>query len=180
MMNDNLLVGLSISISQLLFVIWLYIFIKSKLKKRKTQKHDEEYPEETFEMPDIELEELPQKETRNKSRGILYKDSDSHVHTDDELLQHDKGKRYRDGDRHVHTDDESLRHDKGKLYRSVDYPKDMLIPVQEEALQENAEFTEPDKSSRPRVKKFKKKLAHPKLVDNLIMGELLGRPKGLN
>lgn len=167
------------TVLELVFIIWLYIFLKSTLNKRKERpSQPEEDYQETFEMPDIEQENLPEQNHNGSRGGSLYKDGDSHVHTDEEKIQHDKGKRYRDGDTFVHTDEEQLKHDKGRLYRPA---------VMQQTEQSNAEGirindSKAEKSNtmkRTSSKSVKKRILRTKLVDGIIIGEILGKPKGL-
>lgn len=65
----------------------------------------------------------------------------------------------------VHTDNCGLQHSKAKLYTEPQLIKEETIPAM--AFAENVEAP------------VKKKLAHPRLVDGFIMGQILDKPRSL-
>ena len=65
----------------------------------------------------------------------------------------------------IHTDDCELKHDRGKLYREPSFMQE-----------------EPVNTAKPlavQTEVAKKKFAHPKLVQGLIMEQILSKPRGL-
>lgn len=65
----------------------------------------------------------------------------------------------------VHTDNCELKHDRGKLYTEPSF-------MQEEAVASAKSFAVEQTA-------FKKKFAHPKLVQGLVMEQILSKPRGL-